>query len=1181
METDDTSVLQLTCQAGMNPQPRSRSRRRAWHSAAATIVLLVPAEAAEVQSTIDARQLCERTPRVRDAIVEAIPGATVTCVDAQPDAMPPVTAHYETNIAPSQLAGIRYLDLIRRRPEPHLILDDFRPGDFDGLSGVRELRLLEAFLPSRHLGLAAAGIPADVLGRLELLVFANCDVSRIESVDFFEGLTNLRELLLLYNNLTHELPGNPNRPEPGTTIAQIDPAVWRHLPNLRKLQIGSNRILTLPRGFFEHLTKLEELDMYDMWYEYHPYGFGSQALPGGIFEGLSNLRRLDLGYNAIGQTEVDDGLFDGLTSLEHLNLRDNPLLTVLPRSVLNLPAGVTVRTDPGVEWPTRNNRPATGSPTIRGTARVGETLTAIATGIEDEDGLDNVRYEYHWLADDTAISGANGATYIPADSDEGKAIRVRVSFTDDEGNDESLTSAATAAVTAANRSPEAVGSLPALVLRDEGAETMEVESGFRDPDGDALTYAAESSDRSVARVSVSGSMVTVTPSSRGLATVRVTATDVDGSNRSAEQTFAVTVGYDVDGDGLIGIHTLAQLDAVRHDLDGDGAPAASGAAGYGAAFGLAGGRTLSCAAAGGCRGYELRADLDFDTNASGGPDAGDSFWNGGAGWSPLGTSDEPFAAVFEGNGRVIRHLFIDGGNGAGLFGATGSAGVIRHVGLAAVDVAGADGVGGLAGTNAGLVTGSYATGRVSATAAAGGLVGTNAGRIGQSYAAVRVTAGSAAGGLAGVNEGVLAGVYATGRVSATRAAGGLVGTNRGTLTAGYATGRVAGGAEAEGLIGVAEPSGTVNAAYWDTDTSGHPAGAPSAAAGAGRSTAALQEQTAYAGPYAAWDVDVDGDGAADAPWHFGTAAQYPALSPDADGDGRSTWQEMGRQLRAGPAATATPTVDPVQVVLTWTGVETRAWTPAPELTYTVYREAGGTIETIASGVRGLRYADAGGTPGSTYAYQVAAVAGGGEAVRSALVTAVLPCTYAVTPLHRDVLWTADTGAVEVTTGPACTWAAASEADFLAVTGGADGAGSGTVTYTVAPNASGPRTGALAVAGRGVTVFQAAATQFADHPIRSGVTPVRAIHFRELRARIDALRTGANLTPFRWTDPALTPGVTPIGRVHVAELRTALAQAYAAAGRPAPAYTDANVTAGATAVRAVHLMELRNAVLTLE
>ena len=92
--------------------------------------------------------------------------------------------------------------------------------------------------------------------------------------------------------------------------------------------------------------------------------------------------------------------------------------------------------------------PATGEPTITGTARVGETLTADTSGISDADGLDNVAFSYQWLADDADISGATSATYTLADGDQGKAVRVRVSFTDDAGHDESLTSAATAAVAA-------------------------------------------------------------------------------------------------------------------------------------------------------------------------------------------------------------------------------------------------------------------------------------------------------------------------------------------------------------------------------------------------------------------------------------------------------------------------------------------------------------------------------------------------------------------------------------------------------------------------------------------------------------------------------------------------------------------------------------------------------------
>ena len=92
------------------------------------------------------------------------------------------------------------------------------------------------------------------------------------------------------------------------------------------------------------------------------------------------------------------------------------------------------------------NNPATGAPAIAGTAQVGETLTADTSGIADADGLENVSFTYQWLADDTAIQGATGSAYTLVEADEGKAIRVQVSLTDDAGNDETLTSAATDAV---------------------------------------------------------------------------------------------------------------------------------------------------------------------------------------------------------------------------------------------------------------------------------------------------------------------------------------------------------------------------------------------------------------------------------------------------------------------------------------------------------------------------------------------------------------------------------------------------------------------------------------------------------------------------------------------------------------------------------------------------------------
>ena len=105
--------------------------------------------------------------------------------------------------------------------------------------------------------------------------------------------------------------------------------------------------------------------------------------------------------------------------------------------------------------------------------------------------------------------------------------------------------------------------------------------------------------------------------------------------------------------------------------------------------------------------------------------------------------------------------------------------------------------------------------------------------------------------------------------------------------------------------------------------------------------------------------------------------------------------------------------------------------------------------------------------------------------------------------------------------------------------------------------------------------------FTDDPLVSGVTPVKAVHFMELRARIDAQRRVAGLPDYAWTDSVLTAGVTPVRLVHLLELRRALGAAYTAVGRVLPRWTDAAPAAGSTAIRAAHLMELRVAVVALE
>ena len=113
---------------------------------------------------------------------------------------------------------------------------------------------------------------------------------------------------------------------------------------------------------------------------------------------------------------------------------------------------------------------ATGAPTITGTAAVGQPLAVDLTGIGDADGLTNVSYSYQWvrvdadgLSNPADIADATDATYTLVDADLGKTLKVRVTFDDDGGSTETLTSAATATVTPAAGAPNSPTNLSATV----------------------------------------------------------------------------------------------------------------------------------------------------------------------------------------------------------------------------------------------------------------------------------------------------------------------------------------------------------------------------------------------------------------------------------------------------------------------------------------------------------------------------------------------------------------------------------------------------------------------------------------------------------------------------------------------------------------------------------------------
>ena len=266
-----------------------------------------------------------------------------------------------------------------------------------------------------------------------------------------------------------------------------------------------------------------------------------------------------------------------------------------------------------------------------------------------------------------------------------------------------------------------------------------------------------------------------------------------------------TVDYDADGDGLIEVATIAQLNAIRWDLDGDGVVDPSGdATGYSEAFSnpMA---SMGCAATG-CVGYELNANLNLHS-------AGDVV----TGWEPIGGVSSAFTATFDGRapGFTVSNLTIDDNalEGAGLFGATGPGSVVRNVTLADVNIVGLAFTGALVGRNSGSIIDSSATGVVSGLRSTGGLVGESVhlGVIVGSTAGVQVTGrlgGTYIGGLVGLNAGPIIDSHATGNVTGDERVGGLVGSNSGAGGVNRISGSTAGGAvtatgnQVGGLVGL-------------------------------------------------------------------------------------------------------------------------------------------------------------------------------------------------------------------------------------------------------------------------------------------------------------------------------------------------------------------------------------------
>ena len=363
------------------------------------------------------------------------------------------------------------------------------------------------------------------------------------------------------------------------------------------------------------------------------------------------------------------------------------------------------------------------------------------------------------------------------------------------------------------------------------------------------------------------------------------------------------VDADFDGDGLMEVFTINDLDAIRNDLNatGDGKQGAP---------------------SGGFTGYELMNDLDFNDDNSYSDLNLKSSVTSGSGWEPIGNSSNPFSTLFDGNDFTISNLLIDrSSSGNGLFAEANIQATLRNIhiqirsfnggntsgGLLGANdrgtvqncsvigiIAGNSTTGGLVGDNEGTILNSWTEGDVSGSVYVGGLTGRNrgdgeiefsystmnvqndgnysGGLTGQNLASVKMcyakgnvnAGGNWVGGLIGSNQSSeVQSCYAMGNVSTSAGTvGGMVGWNNSPIFTSFSIGTVTGSSTVGGFVGLQSTISDAN--YWDIETSG----ITESGGGTGQTTSSLQATTSAVGIYVTWSSDV---------WDFGTSTQYPAL----------------------------------------------------------------------------------------------------------------------------------------------------------------------------------------------------------------------------------------------------------------------------------------------------------------
>ena len=318
--------------------------------------------------------VCQRSSSIVDDLVESHPDYRVEATTAGNVVIVTYeTPCHELNFDADYLASVPGLGDFEDSFVDGLDMSELQPGDFDGLTGVTQLRLHSGVRMPPDLLFGMTGLrvlkiwvedswepePATLaeiapgafrgLSGVRLLEIGPHRLERLEA-DTFEGLSGLEYLVILH-------PQGPALTlEPGTFqglsslvrlglsgnhIKSLEPGTFNGTPELIVLYLNRNRLSSLPVGLFDGLSRLEDLELADNRIsDLQPGVFkdltrlkelqlrrnGLTTLHPESFAGLSELKSLDLQHNRL--RNLTPGVFEDLASLEDLYLRRNRLGTL-------------------------------------------------------------------------------------------------------------------------------------------------------------------------------------------------------------------------------------------------------------------------------------------------------------------------------------------------------------------------------------------------------------------------------------------------------------------------------------------------------------------------------------------------------------------------------------------------------------------------------------------------------------------------------------------------------------------------------------------------------------------------------------------------------------------------------------------------------------------------------------